>query len=395
MVEAIQLESAGTWPPVATDLGAYRLGEVLGSGGMGQVFRAEHRTLERKVAIKLLHPHLSSDPELVRRFFTEAKIVNRINHEHIVEIHDFVVEPDGRSYFVMELLQGQSLAAVPAPQLSIARTLAIAAQICSALKAAHDQGVVHRDLKPENVMLVERDGRPDFVKILDFGIAKVPQLGSTGTQTVAGLILGTPEYMSPEQAGGRPVDLRSDIYAFGVLLTWMLSGTVPFKASAFDKLILLRLTTKPPPLPARTLAGEWVPPALARIVARCLERDPGDRFQSMAEVAKALAQVSPLPAGSRPRPRRLWLLAPLAFALGGAALWWGLREPVPTVQALVAAPSVPPETLPPVPRPPVARPAAPPGAARTAPKHAAHPAPREAAPSPVDAKRAIVNPYNE
>jgi serine/threonine-protein kinase len=323
MADAILLDTA-----VSTDLGSYRLGAILGEGGMGSVYRAEHRALGRKVAVKILHPALARDPELVRRFFGEARVVNAINHQHIVEIHDFVLEPGGRSYFVMELLDGQDLVeAREQGSFDLTRTLDIAIQTCSALQAAHEKGVIHRDIKPENVMLIERDGRPDFVKLLDFGVAKMPHSGIGPARTVAGMIVGTPEYMSPEQAGGRPVDARSDIYSMGALLFWMLTGHVPFEASGFDKLIVMRLTSAPPRLPAVGPGGERRPASLARLVARCLERNPADRFQSMAEVSAALEAVAAelaAPVKSHRLARVLGASA-VVVALAGAGVWIGLR----------------------------------------------------------------------
>ncbi|MHB8417845.1 MAG: serine/threonine-protein kinase [Myxococcales bacterium] len=397
MADVLQLEAQAE-----TELGSWRLVAPLGAGGMGQVYLAEHRELGRKAAIKVLHPQLAGDPDLVRRFFAEARVVNEIDHEHIVEIHDFVVDPRGRSYFVMELLHGRSLADTSLHEglLPLARLVAIARQICSALQAAHAKGVVHRDLKPENVMLVERAGRRDFVKLLDFGIAKVPTAGPNAVNTLTGMILGTPEYMSPEQAGGRAVDTRSDIYSFGVLLYWMIAGTVPFKASGFDKLILLRLTTEPPRLPSVTPSGERLPRSLAKLVGRCLAKEPADRFQTVAEVDAALELLAPeltTPARSLKRARVAWAVSAALGLTGAMALWTGLRGSSARAAGEggsdVAAAASPPaalearahDPLPPPPQPPVRE------AHRTPSKRASRRPARRAASD----LNAIVNPYEQ
>ena len=321
------------------EFGPYQLVKLLGEGGMGQVYLAKHNTLGKQVAIKLLNPEAASQLDLVRRLFAEARVVNEINHENIVEIHDFVSDSGGQSYYVMELLRGEDLATSRREKgpFTLDRALAIAVQVCSALRAVHEKGVVHRDLKPENLFLVERAGRKDFVKIIDFGVAKVfDETLRSGSFTMAGSIVGTPEYMSPEQAGGRAVDGRSDVYALGLIIYWMLSDDLPFHGSGFDKLILARLTTKPADLPEPTPAGERLPRGLSKIVLRCLERDPADRFQTMEELrgrdrrgagrpvvatragGAPLRRSAPSAGGDRspgPRPRRgdpRRLLGPLA-----------------------------------------------------------------------------------
>jgi serine/threonine-protein kinase len=210
-------------------LGSYRLLEQIGQGGMGNVFVAEHVKLGRRVALKMLRSEFTHNPEAVRRFFAEARAVNRISHDNIIEVSDFIESERGRSFYIMELLSGCDLRAVKERDgaLPIGRALGIAIQVCRGLGAAHDAGIVHRDLKPDNIFLTERGGRRDFVKLLDFGVAKLLDDGPDGGmrfRTSAGVVVGTPEYMSPEQASGDPADHRSDIYAVGVILFEMVTG---------------------------------------------------------------------------------------------------------------------------------------------------------------------------
>ncbi len=330
-------------------LGSYELLELLGEGGMGRVWRARHVKLGRQVALKVLRPELARDRSVVDRFFQEARSVNQINHQHIVEISDFVEEPsDSREhsvYCVMELLPGQSLAQLLEREtLDVRRTVFIAQQLCEALGAAHDVGVVHRDLKPDNIFLTERAGTSDFVKVLDFGVAKLLQDPSMTplAQSAQGMILGTPLYMSPEQASGETVDRRADLYAVGTLLYEMLAGHLPFIEASFAKLVVTLNQQPPPPLPPLTRAGEAIPEGLQQVVERCLAKAPEDRYQTMAQLRAALepygpaAPLLPAPKAQPPRPRRRpWL------ALGAAAA-------VALLAALLAVdgaeqPSVPPD----------------------------------------------------
>ena len=281
--------------PLGTDLGPYRLISDLGTGGMGLLYIGEHRTIGRRMAIKVLNPDLAQRADIVRRFFDEARSVNTINHEHIVEIFDFVADPQGLNYLVMELLEGSDLqqSRVHDGPFALRRTLSILAQTGSALAAAHAKGIIHRDLKPENVFLTQRAGLRDFVKLLDFGLAKLSEsMKQTEHLTRAGTVLGTPEYMSPEQARGTHVDARSDVYALGLLLHWMLLDRLPFDIRDFDKLQAQR-EKGPAHLPACNVAGEHLPPSLDTIVQRCLQPNPSRRFQSCTEVEQALRGVDP------------------------------------------------------------------------------------------------------
>ncbi|HEY6003062.1 MAG TPA: serine/threonine-protein kinase, partial [Anaeromyxobacter sp.] len=277
-------------------LGSFEIVALLGKGAMGRVFRARHVRLGREVAIKVLNSEFVARPDVVQRFFREARVVNDIDHEHIVEVTDFVESP-GLAYLVMELLDGQSLREIMKQKgrkyPPLRRVLGIMAQLCDALEAAHDKGVVHRDLKPDNIFVVQRGGA-DFVKVLDFGVAKLRD-SVDDMETSAGVILGTPLYMSPEQALGRGIDRRADVWSAGVVLYELLAGAVPFTAPSFVELAM-RIREQPPkPLPARTPRRERIPPWLAAVVMRCLEKHPEDRYRSMAALGDALR--------ARARPR--------------------------------------------------------------------------------------------
>jgi serine/threonine-protein kinase len=216
---------------------------------MGAVYLAEHRSIGRKVAVKVLLPQASANAELVRRFFHEAKATTEIRSPHIVDILDFGQLDDGTSYLVMEWLEGRTLASALRSDGPFApmRAARIVRQIAKALAAAHTRGIVHRDLKPDNVFLVATDDDPEHVKVLDFGIAKLTTIDG---QTQAGALLGTPYYMSPEQCEGRPVDARADVYSLGVIAYELLVGRPPFSGRTLGELILGHLQTPPPSLRA-------------------------------------------------------------------------------------------------------------------------------------------------
>jgi serine/threonine-protein kinase len=210
----------------------YRVIELLGSGGMGSVYRAEHVHMRKSVAFKLLHRELTHLSDIVARFEREAIAAARITHPNVAAATDFGRLPDGACYLVLEYVQGKSLrqCLLLAAPFDADRVLRIAKQIALALGAAHEAGIVHRDLKPENVMLVDGTAEPDFVKVLDFGIAKIhmPEQEGQPALTRMGTIFGTPEYMSPEQALGQSADARTDLYSLGIIIYEMLTGRTPF-----------------------------------------------------------------------------------------------------------------------------------------------------------------------
>ncbi|MGB0681039.1 MAG: serine/threonine protein kinase, partial [Polyangiales bacterium] len=239
---AAQHDAAGAADPLlgSTLAGRYEVVRRIGEGGMGFVYEGRHAIIEKPVAIKVLRDDVSGKPDVVERFRQEAKSASRIGHENIIDISDFGVTPSGQNFFVMELLNGEDLANVLARETTIetGRAVRIVLQCCLALGAAHSKGIVHRDMKPENIFLIHRNGRADFVKIVDFGIAKMTDLESVGGAgarklTKTGMIFGTPEYMAPEQAAGKPLDHRVDVYALGVILYEMLCGRVPFVGETF------------------------------------------------------------------------------------------------------------------------------------------------------------------
>jgi serine/threonine-protein kinase len=275
--------------------GRYRLEAQLGRGGMGVVYRATDLTMHRSVAVKLIRGSagVELDEEVAGRFLREAKNTARVQHEHIIEVYDLGRSAEGDLFFVMELLEGESLSARLRRdgRLSARETVDIGVQICAALQVAHAAGIIHRDLKPANVMLVRRAGRDDFVKVLDFGVAKSYSPDQQTQLTHTGMLVGTVEYMAPEQIMGRSVDGRTDLYSLGIVLYRMLAGKAPFKDGGVPALIHSHLNVTPKPI--LDIAPD-VPRSLERVVQRALAKRPEDRYASMIELAGALeASVAP------------------------------------------------------------------------------------------------------
>ena len=373
--DCLYLEDADEVSPaqslVGREFGNYRLLQLLGEGGMGWIYLAHHLRIGRRVAIKMLRPELASDPVAVRRFFAEARAVNRIDHENIVEIHDFVHNEHGYTYLVLEFLVGRDLLTLIESETGVplARAIDIMAQVARALAAAHEAGVVHRDLKPENIFLTETADGGDFVKLLDFGIAKLLCAGGSPRLTRAGTAVGTPNYISPEQALGAEVDHRADIYSFGLILYELTTGRRPFAAADVVETVAKQVT-EVPPRPRELDGSRDVPPALDDLIMQCVAKRAAERPQCMELVEArlraigaalsgapaefhdiapepSLAQVSfasvALPPVPQLAPRRLAIgaAALLAVGLGGFTIARGIEQGQPAAHAAAATPAVP------------------------------------------------------
>ncbi len=269
----------------------FKIEEQVGAGGMGTVYRAHQKTLGRDVAIKILHPELVRDRDAVQRFRREARVTTSLEHPNVVNVFLFGQLPDKNLYLVMEYLEGRSLIDVLAEDgpLTLERALHIAIQISSGIGEAHHQGVIHRDVKPENVILVSRAGDDDFVKVVDFGIARF--LSGESTATKAGLVFGTARYISPEAAEGLPTDTRSDVYSIGTLAYQLLCGETPFDSPSPVALLMQHVHETPPDLRTRT-RGDLVPDAVADVIMQAIEKDPDARFSTASELAEALTHAA-------------------------------------------------------------------------------------------------------
>jgi tRNA A-37 threonylcarbamoyl transferase component Bud32 len=309
----------------------YRVVRRLGEGGMGAVYLCEHEILGRRFAVKVLRPDRAADPELKERFRNEALAASRIGQENVVDVLDFGEEADGASYYVMEALEGRSLGAVIQGEgpLPVGRTLALVEHVARALAAAHARGVIHRDVKPDNVFVVRGHDGIERAKVLDFGISHV-DLGRERI-TRAGSIIGTPEYMAPEQALGGAVDHRADVYALGVLAFEMLTGALPLVGDSAVATLLAH-QTRAPKAPSQLRAG--IPAEVDALVLRALAKNPAERFESMLDLAAEVARIrlsGPLPATTT---RSGGAAQTVRFDPGEAA---GMRAEVPLPSAGVAS----------------------------------------------------------
>ena len=276
--------------------GRYQVEKQLGEGGMGAVYLVQHTAMRKRFALKVLNSKTAQLPEMVARFEREAMAAAHVEHPNITVAVDFGKTDDGALYLVLEYLEGQRLRDAIAGPLELRRALHIARQIASALERSHELGVIHRDLKPENIMLVSRQGDRDFVKVLDFGLAKVATL-EPGTKAPAqaltkhGTIFGTPKYMAPEQCVGGAVDGRADLYALGLILFEMLTGVQAFAGQDALRTITLQLTAPTPSMKV-VAPAVTVPASLEAVVQRLTEKQPESRYKSATEVLSALAQVA-------------------------------------------------------------------------------------------------------
>src|SRR5688572_14180986 len=313
---------------IGQTIGNHRVLSLIGQGGMGAVYAAEHSVLGRRAAIKVLLPELSHNPELVERFFIEARATAQLRHPAFVEVFDSGTLPDGSAYLVMEQLSGETLGEclTRRQKLPVPEAVAVAREIATGVGHAHQHGIVHRDLKPDNVFLAEGPpGQPPRIKVLDFGIAKLTASATgTGSRTRTGVILGTPLFMAPEQcrgAGSVALDQRVDVYALGCILHLMLCGEPPFPLEGFGEIIAAHLSTPPPPLRSRE---PTVPAPVEALVLRMLSKSPGDRPATMAAVmaeldrlpVAAATMVLAAPEPRLPRTEKLFTVADRASTGG-------------------------------------------------------------------------------
>ncbi len=291
-------EERAEWKPTVGLLaGEYMLQRELGTGGHGTVYEAEHRILGRRAAVKVLHPHLSNLGQMLQRFVREAQVISQIRHPHIVEVYDFGLMPDGRPYYVMELLPARTLSHLlrERGRLSAERALEFIEPVCAALEAAHRTGVVHRDLKASNVAVLS-EGQPPKVKLLDFGIAKLlhSEPGQPGL-TLDGQRLGTSEVMAPEQIRGGIIGPATDVYALGALIYRMLTGTYPFTSDELLEVERMHLEVPAP----RPSASAPVSSAVDAVVLRCMEKEASRRYPSVTALLAAFREAVEAPASVR------------------------------------------------------------------------------------------------
>jgi serine/threonine-protein kinase len=279
--------------------GKYRIERALAEGGMAILYLAHHVQMERQVVVKVIHDSLMYRQDMIERFKRECKMEARFNHPNIVSVYDFGFINDSQPYLVMEYVRGKSLShmLIEGGQFPVPMATRILLQACSGLEEAHSSGIVHRDLKPDNIILQDKKDRPDWVKIVDFGIATLLDNSNEKRLTRVGVVIGTPEYMSPEQFMGKPLDARTDIYALGIVLFEMLTGHVPFESPAYDVLMAKHLMDATPSL-NQFRPDIPVGSSMDQIIGKCLAKSPDARFQSATALRQQL-EVS-MPAGPLP-----------------------------------------------------------------------------------------------
>lgn len=293
------------------DNGEYVVVDRIGSGGMGSVYKAEQPSMNRMVAIKVLHPRFATRDDLVARFRREARAMSQLSHPNTARVYKYGALDDGSVYFVMDYLEGRNLAAEVRENgpMQAVRAVQLMVQVCGALEEAHRAGIVHRDLKPENVFLTQSGGANDFPKVLDFGLAKMSekQMGRGSMMfTQQGMVFGTPEFMSPEQAQGEELDQRSDIYSLALILYELITGKLPFDAKTPLDMMKAHVREAPIPLSQR-VSGKPFWPELEAVIAKALAKSPDDRYASAAEFGEALLQclpATPSKPASVPAPAR-------------------------------------------------------------------------------------------
>ncbi len=308
--------------------GRYRILSLIGEGGMGAVYRAQHLQLRKVFALKVLQAHNVDRPGIAARFEREAIAAGRIEHPNVVPATDFGRLPDGSFFLVLEFVNGRTLRSeLEAGAMRPPRAIGVMRGVVAGVRAAHEKGIVHRDLKPENIMLVDREGNRDFVKLLDFGVARLDSEPERGAQlTEVGAMLGTPRYMSPEQILGRAVDTRTDLYSLGIIFFEILTGQCPF-AGNLATLLEQHVTLPPPELPSALATEE---PRLAEILRTLLAKDPAQRFQTARELATAIEEGARKPSAASVVRVSSPAYTPIAILQGAGHFLQNLGRRAPT-----------------------------------------------------------------